>query len=483
MSKRGVVVIAPPRRSGLPAVLLGLLAVAAFVQARARAQPDSDAFIQQQRTLDEQLRSDFDAAVPPARRIEFDWGGWYSLFNFISDDGVESSRTFRRHDLRLWGSVSANRGAHTGYVRTRLSFEDFNSGDSFDGDDNDWVGPNLERGWYQFDLNPALRSQGGAAAPIDFRFKVGRQYTALGTGYALSQPLDAVRVTVGAADFELTGLVARSIRSFDDIDRTRPGGDGSKRNFFGVELRYLGFERHEPFAYAFWNEDRLGESPPALLQNFDYDSYYLGFGSQGELVTHLRYRTEWVIQQGRSFGDRRFLHHDDINAWGWDALLEYLRPGPMHPRLLVEYMFASGDPDRLGSPTNARGGNTQGDDTSFSAFGYRNTGLAMAPRLSNIHVWRVGASFFPFENIPILSKMEVGTDWFLYYKHHRRGAVSDPLADRRSGFLGWEMDTFANWRITSDLAWTVRYGVHFPGSAFSDRTTRTFFLTGITYSF
>jgi hypothetical protein len=45
------------------------------------------------------------------------------------------------------------------------------------------------------------------------------------------------------------------------------------------------------------------------------------------------------------------------------------------------------------------------------------------------------------------------------------------------------MDTFANWRITSDLALTVRYGVFFPGSTFSDQTTRTFLLTGVTYSF
>ena len=79
--------------------------------------------------------------------------------------------------------------------------------------------------------------------------------------------------------------------------------------------------------------------------------------------------------------------------------------------------------------------------------------------------------------------MELGTDWFLYHKHHRDGAVSDFTANVQSGYLGWEMDYFANWKIASDVSWTVRYGLFFPGSAFSDRTTRTFLLTGVSWNF
>jgi hypothetical protein len=37
--------------------------------------------------------------------------------------------------------------------------------------------------------------------------------------------------------------------------------------------------------------------------------------------------------------------------------------------------------------------------------------------------------------------------------------------------------------LTSDLAWTARFGSFFPGKAYSDRTTRTFVLVGVTYSF
>jgi hypothetical protein len=155
----------------------------------------------------------------------------------------------------------------------------------------------------------------------------------------------------------------------------------------------------------------------------------------------------------------------------------------MHPKIGGEYIFASGDSDRMGSPTNVLGGNTRGNDTSFSGFGYRDTGLAFAPRMSNIHIWRTGASFMPLEKVKGLEKFELGTDWFMYARNHSAGAITDSTADTNAGFLGWEMDYYANWRITSDLSWTARVGTFFPTHAFSNETCRTFFLTGVTYSF
>jgi hypothetical protein len=77
----------------------------------------------------------------------------------------------------------------------------------------------------------------------------------------------------------------------------------------------------------------------------------------------------------------------------------------------------------------------------------------------------------------------LGTNWFLFHKNHRAGAISDPTADVRSGYVGWEMDYYANWEVTTDLTWTARYGLFFPGDAFSDRTTRYFFLMSLTWSF
>jgi hypothetical protein len=444
---------------------------------------EPDAFINQQRAIEQRLWDQIDQELPAAQRVGLDYGGWYSFNLFIYDDGVNSSRTFRRNDLRLWGRLTLDRGAHEFYVRGRLSYLDFNTGDSYDGNDDDWEGPNLERGYYEFNLARAMEAYARRTPDYNLRVKIGRDLVKFGTGYAMWTRLDHVLVRGEYRDVELTGLVGRTVGSTPDFDRSRPI-DRTRRAFFGVQAKYLGFDRHEPFVYALWQRDHNRETIPSPLQEYDYDSFYVGLGSQGEIVDNLRYSTEWVYESGHDYGHRRFISKDVIRAWAFDAELEYLFNVPMSPRASLEYMFASGDPDRLGSPTDTVGGNRGNRlDRSFVGFGWRDTGLSFAPALSNVHIWRTGASFFPFENHHWLRRLELGSDWFLYYKNHRQGAVSDPTADLPSGYLGWEMDYFANWAVTTDLAWTARYGIFFPGQAFSDQTTRTFFLVGVTWSF
>ncbi len=476
-------------------VAVRLACVVAFaLTGIARAQV-TDTFLNQQRNIQEEIRQKLDEELTTDMRTAFDFGGSYSFYLFLYDDGANSSRTLRRHDGRLWVRGSLDQGTHEAYARARLSFVDFNTGDGigeefslgdgFKFNDDDWEGPNLERGFYQFSLRKAMKAYGKQNVPYDFRVKAGRQYVELGTGYAMSMPLDAILITGEAANFEVTGLISQTIRSTNDIDLTRPGADESYRSFFGVQVKYLGLMQHKPFFYAFWNEDQMGEEPIDLLQNYDYDSYYLGFGSTGAIISNdVGYSAEFVFEGGQSYGNERFMHTDEIDAWAFDLMVEYLMPVPSKPRFMAEYMFASGDGDRLGSPTDAIGGNRNDHhDTSFVAFGFRDTSLAFAPSLSNIHIWRTGASFFPFHKYELFDELEVGTDWFLFWKHHKVAAVSDPLADMPDGYLGWEMDYFLNWRITSDLSWTTRYGAFFPGSAFSDQTCRYFFLTGLTWSF
>lgn len=457
--------------------------LAASLSARGQGRREPDAFLNQQREIEERLRRQADEELPATQAVDFDYGGWYSFHLFIYDDGVNSSRTFRRNDLRLWGRLALDEGAHTIYARTRLSFLDFNTGDSFDGRDNDWEGPNLERGYYRFDLRRAMKAYANRDVDYNLTVKIGRDLATFGTGYALSTPLDQVWIRGEHHDVAVTGLIGRTVGSSDDLDSSRSTAR-TRRAFFGLELRYLGFDRHEPFAYVLWQRDHNHDSFPTLLQQYDYDSFYVGIGSEGELLTNLRYSTEWVYESGHSYGNRRFLHQDVIRAWAFDVELEYLFDAKGHPRTSLEYMFASGDEDRLGSPTDAIGGNRNDrNDRGFNGFGWRDTGLSFAPGLSNIHIWRAGASFFPFEDSPRFRRLELGTDWYLYHKNHRSGAVSDYTADKGSGYLGWAMDYFANWDITPDLAWTARYGVFFPGRAFSDQTTRTFFLVGVTWRF
>ncbi len=463
---------------------LSVVAVCCAASAVFAQRSEPGAFVNQQRAITNLIHEQREQFAPSIEKTDLDYGGFLSSYTLLYDDGLESSRTLRRTDLRLWGRLSVEHGAHEFFVRSRLSYLDFNGGDQFEIDEeNDREGMNLERGYYKFDLQRANQAYGGERLGYNAALKIGRDFAEFGTGYALSTPLDQVWLRWTYRDVQVTGLVGRTIGSGQDFDLSRDA-ERTRRNFSGAEVRYLGFERHRPFAYVLWQNDQISDGPRLSAQRFEYDSFYVGFGSSGEIVPNLAYSTEWVFETGRSFGNRRVQRKNRINAWAWDIELEYLFDRPTSPRVGVEYMFASGEDDRIGSPTDSVGGVSRGfRDEGFIGFGFRDTGLAFAPRLSNVHVWRAGASYFPFEGHERLDRLELGTNWFLYYKHRRRGAVSDPLANVPSGYLGWEMNYFANWQMSSDLSATARFGAFFPGRAFDDQTTRTFFLVGVTWAF
>lgn len=165
-------------------------------------------------------------------------------------------------------------------------------------------------------------------------------------------------------------------------------------------------------------------------------------------------------------------------------MLEYLWNTQTRPRFMVEYLFGSGDADRSGSATATVGGNREGTtDHAFNTFGYRDTGIAFAPDLSNLSIYAAGAAFQPLEHIAAFRKMTVGTKAFFYQKAEPRGALSDPTGTGHSSWVGWEWDAYCDWRLTSDFSWTIRYGAFFPGEAFTDQTCRQFLFTAITFSF
>lgn len=480
-------------RVGVTRSILGSLAVGAMLcavpgtatgQLGLDTQGPSDQFLQRRRELELRNQERLARELPPAQKFRVDYGGWFDLYFFLFDDGRVSSRTLRQYESQFWASASVDRGIHEGYARMRLTLNDWNAGDAFTSNEDDLDGPVLERGWYKLDIARAIRLYSDFDPPFELSLKIGRDWVQAGTGYSISLPLDHVQVLAEFAKFETSFIAGRPPASTENIDRSRPVADHTDRNFWIIQERYLGFDRHTPFFYIAWQDDNTSEDPPDYLQKYRYSSRYIGFGSTGELIDNLRYSTEWIIERGRSFGHQRFLRHDVIKAWGFDHQLEYFFRHKTKPRIALEYMFASGDNDRLGSPTNAEGGNRNDHvDSSFVGFGFRDTGIAFAPRLSNIHIWRLGGSIRPFPTVEIAKNLEVGTDWFLYAKNKSAAAISDFLADRNSSYLGWEMDYFANYRVTSDLSWTIRFGSFFPGRAFTDRTTRTFLLTGLSWSF
>jgi len=460
-------------------VAAGWLGVAGLAQ-DVRTPPTS--FVQQQRLADEQVRRERRALAPVDALLDWEWGGWVEYYVFHFSDGLQESRLFQRPGMSVWTRVLADDEAHEVFARVKVTFERFSEGDEYDRR-KDWVGPNFDRLWYQIDVGRALRLI-ERGKPYELKLRAGRQEVLFGTGYALDLPLDAVVLEGRWESLRVTGLFGRTIGSFPNVDRSAVVQSHSDRDFYGAQLTYAGLPRHEPFVYAVWNQDHTDERPRDRFQAYSYDTAYFGMGSRGQITRGLSYWAEGVFETGQSFPDSAIYNRESVAAYGLNGGLEYAFEHAMRPRVSLEYMFASGDADRVLSPTNALGGNRRGTrDRSFVGFGYRDTGIALAPALSNLHVVRAGGIAAPFPEVEPLRDLELGTNWFLYHKHQSSAAISDITADSGRGFVGWEMDYFVNWRFASDLAWTVRWGVFFPGNAYTDRDARNFVFTGITWSF
>ena len=441
-----------------------------------------------QRLFDEQLRMKLDEQLPDAREVGVDGGCWFTaaLFHF-KDAGARQYRTLRQYQIRAWGSANY-KGVHRGYVRGLLGWDDWNSGDNDVTWREDEFEEEIERAWYQFDLGRMLQLQrAGLPTPVDFRVKVGRQFATIGTALTLSIPLDMIRFDLAVQNWEMMAMLGKSVRETPNVDNSLPVFDRQDRCFWGVEVAYRGINNHRPFVYFLDNIDHTSPLPRDPFQSYEYSTSYLGMGSSGTVGDpNLRYQTEVVGEWGKTFSEDAVYGRDRVCALAFDALLEYTFDVKTHPRVWVEYLFGSGDGDHRATSSATVGGNRRGTkDTAFNAFGFRDMGLAFSPGLSNIHTYVIGAAFFPLEKIRLCKKMEVGTKVFFYHKNQSSGPVSDFTAINDSQWLGWEWDVYCDWRLTSDLSWTIRYGAFQPGAAFDggEDECRQFLYTGLTFSF
>ncbi len=438
------------------------------------------------RVYDEQLRVELDQQIPDAGDIGLDAGGWFSFALFHYDDAAaDKNRTLRQYELRYWASLNI-RKEHSFYIRALTNWDDWNSGDNphDQGDENTAL--ELERAWYMLDVGQMLYNRTGKEPPVGLRVKAGREFATIGTALVLSMPLDMVQFNVDIGRFDLTVFLGKPLTNYNNIDDSEPVATHQERCLWGAELGY-NFDEHRPFVYYMQNDDHTAAKPEDPWQSYEYSSRYVGAGSRGSLISpNLRYETEFVLEWGKTYSEYVTSGKDKIRAHAFDLLLEYFFPVKTHPKVSAEYLYASGDSDRRLSATSTIGGNLAGtDDNAFNAFGFRDTGLAFAPRISNLHMYCIGASFFPLENIKLFRKMEIGTKFFFYHKATGSGPISDTTATENAQWLGWEWDVFCDWRITSDLTWTIRYGNFQPGAAFPGGydDMRQFLYTGVTFSF
>lgn len=470
-----------------------LAAVAGALAAGGAAAQDSDAVRRLERQLqefDRELRLTVDPNQPIAERLLLDVGGTTRLSFFSIDDEFSDAHYLRQFDTRLYVRADLD-GAHRVFGRLRFQYDDWNSGDDFDGDGDDWNQPFAERYWYEFDLRGAIQAKSGVRPDYNVNFRLGRQFVQWGSGLTLTGVMQAglLDIEVGSLGFTAIAGVTGT-RDTVDFDGSRPGyDDRTERWYFGGKLEWRGLADHTPYAFLIYQDDQNEDGTVLIAGNptdFRYDSYYAGIGSHGSLAPNLAYRAEVVYEFGDGLSDslRGPQTEEDISAAAGLLGLTYLMRDPSDTRFDFEVIAGTGDDDRLDSNDTVGGNLTGTTDNSFVSLGYVNTGLALAPQPANLLSMRLGASSSPFtSSAGLFRDFRVGIDGFLFMKIDEDAPLNVPTT--ADGFVGGEIDLSLDWRILSDVTFSTRYGVFFPGDAMpaGQDDIRQFLYVGVTYAF
>jgi hypothetical protein len=466
------------------------LAFAAILFATARiSAADADLVKDFQQTVDEVLKGHFETGpgrtLSEAARIAY---GAYTTFAYLSADDVTGDpQGLAEIDAKFW--MHAETKGHKFYGRMRLLYENFDSGDAFTASGDGLVEPLFDRYWYRFDWRLEEQAEKGADPGWDWWVQFGRMYVNWVSGLTLSDPLYAARGGVETRTFALDLLFSVTPNHFTDFDGTRPTNNSdTERYFWGVSAELRSLRNHRPFAYFLSQDDENSQPFGPAGPQYLYDSSYVGVGSAGEIVTGIwLYRLELVYEFGDSISDTLAAVQtvDDIEAYAIRFYVACMPPRARQRiglRVEAEFLLGSGDDDRGASSQTAAGNLAGTSDTSFIAFGYVNTGLALAPELSNLVSVRLTGSAYPLRGRGVFDRMQVSLSGFVFAKYDENAPISVPTVFGES-FVGGEVDLAVDWTITSDLNLLLQYGIFLPGDAFPDSDPLQFLYVGFSYGF
>lgn len=488
----------PRRRPAATLLVAALLATSGGASALAQSQDVQrlQRLEQQMRDRDVENRMNARLGQKISERAIIDVGVIGRAGLFVIDDSFSESHTLRQYEASVFLRADFD-GAHRFFGRLRFQYDDWNSGDSFDGDGDDFNDPVVDRAFYEFDYRGLIEAQGSSSPDFNLNLRAGRQYIQWNSGLTLSAPLDAGQLTLEFGEFTFTAIGGRtSTRDLIDFDGSRPSFDSrTARWFYGGQLDWRVNANHTPFIYLLAQEDDNDDGTVDIggffPTAFDYNSRYLGIGSKGALSPSWSYSVEGVYQFGDTLSNS-FIDggvpvqqtRDDISAFAAIASLTYLFRDDRDTRLDFDIIAGSGDDDRLDA-SNTFGGNAPNTkDNAFNSLGFVNTGLALAPTVSNLLTLHAGISSSLLVNRTTRrGDLRAGADLFIFNKLDKDAPIS--VATDDSHYVGFEVDFFVDWRIFSDLFATVRYGAFFPGAAIpgDQDKRRDFVYIGVTYAF
>ncbi|MDG2424214.1 MAG: alginate export family protein [Phycisphaerales bacterium] len=428
-------------------------------------------------------------------RLTLDYGASLRFGIAGIDDAFGDTRTLLQYEANVYVAANLD-GGNTFFGNLRFLYNDYPQGDSFDGDDSKMLYPIGNRYWYEFDMRAMHLADTGERLPFNINARVGRMFLNWNTGAVFSNDAYAFRLMADWEKLEFVGLIGRTARSgLYDFDISRPNYDGdTDRHLFAFRLDYEIATEFKPFVSYFIQRDHNPdtESLDSIFgpMNFDYNSQYFSFGATGSVGPQLTYSLEIINERGTTLSSP-FVQPaisvdqtlDSIDAWAGVLNVIYALRDSNLTNFSFTGAFGTGDSDRL-STSGTYGGNRTGTtDRSFNSLGYIYTGLAYAPDLSNLAMFRLGTS----TALPIDSKrpdaLRIGGDFFFYNKMDLASPTSGISGD--SHWIGFEMDLRLDWRITSDISANVRYGIFFPGNGIDEPfdKERHFIYGGVSYAF
>lgn len=480
----------PTCRRAAPAFLC--LAAVAGLPAAAHAQDDvvrrAERAIRTSEMGDD-FRLRTDTSLSTVERAYLDFGGYTSFTALWLNDADGNSRRMLQPEVGLYARAIID-NAHTLFARATFQYRAYSEGDSFDGRGDRWTVPMMDRYFYEFDLRKAVETYQGETLGFNVNVRTGKQFVDWGASLALSETLYAVRSDIEFAPWlSVNALVGFTPDWTVNWDASQKNFDSrTERLFLGAMITGTLPGGQQIYAYELYTQDysdeERAESLPLNNVDFTYNAHYLGVGAAGSVGSNWDLLGEFVVQAGVSQTDplRGPQEQEQVLAFAARAQATYVFRDERNTRAQFEALFGSGDDDRLVS-TDTIGGNLAGTkDHAFNSLGFANTGLAFAPTLSNLWTLRAGISSYPLPASAWTRGMQIGVDGYIFNKVNEDGGFDEPTKDKM--FLGGEIDVYLNYRVTSDVAFTVRYGVFFPGEAIADtKQARQFVLLGVTYSF
>ena len=390
----------------------------------------------------------------------------------IYEKNGESSLASSVTNARVWGKSALWSNSFL-YVRAKNSYLGVlaDSGTAYSNVENDNV----------LDLDLAYFSQSTDTGNIVF--SAGRKYFNLGTGVVLNGRGDGAELLfisqfIAIKIFGLyTGLLLKDNNPYSLSSKDI--SDGAERAFAGGELA-TSVSNQNIYFFGMAQIDMADEDEGTKTA---YNSQYYGAGANGVVLKDLFYFGEFIYETGESYVSDTY-EKTSIAAYAINSGLNYYIPVKLNPVISFQYAYATGDKDRSDYTTGNRPSSTE-DDKGFIAFGTFSGGFALKPTLSNIQIFRGGASFTPFSESqsPYLNRMTAGVKYAYYMKAEKESPIISGSASESSKNIGQGIDLSLRWQIFYDMSFYLNYGIFLPGDAYSDVQEDIHFIqTGFNFS-